>query len=320
LAVTIRAGERPRIVFGCGNIGGLGSSPSLRDKGDDRETGIGLLNYARDLGITRFDTANTYGGGVSEQVLGEWLRDQGARVRAGLQVATKVGNPHGCPKGDRPLSRDQVALHLDESLRRLGLECIGLYYLHEFDPATPLEETLEALDRAIAAGKIAAFGVSNATLTDLRAVLALCGAGALRRAFTTVQNQFNLLEQGDLTGVIPLCAAESLDYVAFSPLAGGLLSGKYQLGRDALPGTRVSDAAEMYAHLLTPKTFEAIDGLRQCAAANGWTVPGAALRFILDTPGVGSLIVAPRSAAQFGGYGMSDDGVGVASDRLRPAI
>jgi aryl-alcohol dehydrogenase-like predicted oxidoreductase len=305
LAVTISADERPRIVFGCGNIGGLGSAPNLRDKGDDRQTGIALLDHARDLGITRFDTANTYGGGVSEQVLGDWLRDQGARVRAGFQIATKVGNPHGCREGDRPLSRAQVALHLDESLRRLGLERIGLYYLHEFDPTTPLEETLEALDRAVAAGKIAAFGVSNASLSDLRAVLALCGSGVLRRAFTTVQNQFNLLEQGDLAEVIPLCAAEGLDYVAFSPLAGGLLSGKYQFGQGAEPGTRVSDAADMYAHLLTPQTFEAIEALRIRAAANGWTVPGAALRFILDTPGAPSLIVAPRSAAQFDGYGIN---------------
>jgi aryl-alcohol dehydrogenase-like predicted oxidoreductase len=307
----ISSDERPRIVFGCGNIGGLGSSPSLRDKGDGRETGIALLDHARDLGITRFDTANTYGGGVSEQVLGEWLRGQGASARAGLQIATKVGNPFGCPEGDRPLGRAQVALHLDESLRRLGLEQIGLYYLHEFDPATPLEETLEALDGAVAAGKIATFGVSNATLADLRAVLALCGDGGLRRAFTTVQNQFNLLEQGDLADVIPLCAAEGLDYVAFSPLAGGLLSGKYQFGRDAQPGTRVSDAPDFYAHLLTPQTFEAIEALRQRATAKGWTVPGAALRFILDTPGAPSLIVAPRSAAQFDGYGI---GSGAAVD------
>jgi len=303
----ISTGELGRIVFGCGNIGGLGSSPSLRDKGDSRETGIRLLDHARDLGITRFDTANTYGGGMSEQVLGEWLGGQGVSARAGLQIATKVGNPNGCPNGDRPLSRGQVALHLDESLRRLGLEQIGLYYLHEFDAATPLDETLEALDRAIVAGKIAAFGVSNATLADLRAVLALCGDGRLRRAFTTVQNQFNLLEQGDLAELIPLCAAEGLDYVAFSPLAGGLLSGKYQFGQDAQPGTRVNDAPDFYAHLLTPQTFAAIETLRQRASANGWTVPGAALRFILDTPGAPSLIIAPRSASQFDGYGINSD-------------
>lgn len=297
----IKADERGRIVFGCGNFGGLGSSPSLRDKGDDRERALALLDHARDLGLTRFDTANTYGGGVSETVLGEWLRSLDPGFRSSLQIATKVGNPHGAPAGERPLSRAQVAYHLDESLRRLGLERIDLYYMHEFDPATPLEETLEALDRALAQGKIAKFGVSNATLTDLKAVLALAG-GALRQAFTHVQNQFNLLEQSDLQDVIPLTHAEGLAYVAFSPLAGGLLSGKYQPGREPDAGTRVSVARDMYDHFLTASTFEAIDALQRRASERGWTLPGAALRFILDKPGVDSLIIAPRSLDQFEGY------------------
>ena len=297
----IRTEELGRVIFGCGNIGGLGSSPALRDKGDSRERGLALLDHARDLGLTRFDTANTYGGGVSEAVLGEWLAAQDADFRSRIQVATKVGNPNGCPPGERPLSRTQVAHHLDQSLRRLGLERIDLYYLHEFDPLTPLEETLEALDRALAQGKIAAFGVSNATLADLEAVLSRT-SGALRRAFTHVQNEFSLLQQRDLAEVIPLARAEGLSYVAFSPLAGGLLSGKYQEGRRAEPGTRVANASEMYAPLLTPSTFEAIDRLRTRAQKNGWSVPGAALRFILDAPGADSLIIAPRSIEQFDSY------------------
>ena len=300
----IRTDEVNRIIFGCGNIGGLGSAPTLRDKGDSRERGLSLLDHARDLGLTRFDTANTYGGGVSEVVLGEWLRAQGKAFRSGIEIATKVGNPHGCPPGQRPLSRDQIAEHLDRSLSRLGLERVDLYYLHEFDPLTPLEETLEALDRALAQGKIVSFGVSNATIGDLKAVLGLT-TGALRTAFTHVQNQFNLLEKSDLAEVIPLAQAEGLRYVAFSPLAGGLLTGKYQQGRTAEPGTRVGDAPDYYQSLLTPATFETIADLQGHAAARGWSVPGAALRFILDTEGVDSLIIAPRSAEQFSGYGIA---------------
>ena len=301
----IKADELRRIFFGCGNFGGLGSSPTLRDKGDDRERALALLDHARILGFTRFDTANTYGGGVSETVLGEWLGRQDTTWRATLQVATKVGNPNGCPPGDRPLSRTQVAEHLDRSLKRLGLDRIDLYYVHEFDPATPLDETLEAFDRALAAGKIAAFGVSNAALTDLQAVLALT-SGALRTAFTHVQNQFNLLEQGDLKAVIPLAQAEGLAYVAFSPLAGGLLSGKYRQGETASAG-RLADAPDFYKDLLTPSTFAAIEGLRQKADGLHCTVPEAALRFVLDTPGISSLIIAPRSTAQFDGYGINPD-------------
>ena len=184
----------------------------------------------------------------------------------------------------------------------LGLEQIGLYYLHEFDPRTPLEETLEALDRALAQGKIAAVGVSNASLADLKNVLTL-SSGALRRAFTHLQNEYNLLVQRDLEDVIPLCRAEGVTYVAFSPLAGGLLSGKYRQDQPIASG-RMNDARAMYEHLLNQTSFEAIEDLKRKAASHGWTVPGAALRFILDAPGV-DLIIAPRSAEQFAGYGIA---------------
>jgi len=301
----IKADELDRIVFGCGNFGGLGSAPTLRDKGDGRDTALALLDHARAIGLTRFDTANTYGGGVSEAVLGEWLQRQDRAWRADIQVATKVGNPNGCPPGERPLSRSQIAFHLDQSLHRLGLEQIGLYYLHEFDRLTPLDETLRALEDALRQGKIASFGVSNATRADLEAVLSLSGE-TLRPAFGYLQNQFNLLEQGDLAEVVPLAASEGVRYVAFSPLAGGLLSGKYRADRPAAAGTRLGDAPEYYEALLTPPTFDAIAGLKQRAADQGWTVPGAALRFILDTPGIDSLIIAPRSVEQFQGYGFAD--------------
>jgi len=109
-----------RIVFGCGNFGGIGSAPGLRGAGDSEEQALRLLDHARRLGLRRFDTANTYGGGASEEMLGQWLRSQGASFLREVQIATKVGNPHGCPPGETPLSRTQIARHLDESLRRLG--------------------------------------------------------------------------------------------------------------------------------------------------------------------------------------------------------
>ncbi len=190
------------------------------------------------------------------------------------------------------------------SLARLGVERVDLYYLHEFDPSTPLEETLEALDVALRAGKIAAFGVSNATAGDLAAVLALTD-GRLRAAFTHVQNEFNQIQRRDEADVIPRARAAGLDYVAFSPLAGGLLSGKYQAGQPAAPGTRVGDAPGLYADALTAPTFEIVEAVRRRAAAEGWSVPGAALRFILDAPGDLSLIIAPRSTEQFAAYGFA---------------
>ena len=291
-----------RIVFGCGNFGGIGSSPSLRTAGDSEERALCLLDHARRVGLRRFDTANTYGGGASEQVLGRWLRSQGAFFRQNVQVATKVGNPHGCPPGETPLSRTQIAWHLDESLRCLGVERIDLYYIHEFDRATPLEETLDAMTSAVEAGKIALFGVSNASRSDVEAVRTLAGR-SLASCFEYVQNEYNLLATADAQALIPYCAAHGLRYTAFSPLAGGLLTGKYRFGEEPPSGSRLAQAPEACAAYLNQDSFKAIERLKRSAAARGETMAGAALRFVLDTPGVDGLVIAPRRVEHFAGYG-----------------
>ncbi len=299
----IRPAERGGIVFGCGNFGGLGSSPALRGLGDSEEAAFGLLDQARAVGLTRFDTANTYGGGVSETVLGLWLRGQDAAFRAAIQVATKVGNPAGCPPGERPLGAGQIAQHLDRSLLRLGVERIDLYYLHEFDPATPIDETLEAIGRGITAGKIAGFGVSNASEDQLRSVLALTD-DRVRGCLGHVQNEFNFLERRDLAGVIPLSLQSGLRYVAFSPLAGGLLTGKYRSDQAPDPDSRLAKVGGLYARHLTPSALARIETLRRKSADLG-AMSGAALRFVLDTPGVDSLIIAPRRPGHFESYGLA---------------
>jgi aryl-alcohol dehydrogenase-like predicted oxidoreductase len=291
------------VVFGCGNFGGIGSSPGLRGAGDDEAQALRLLDHARRVGIRRFDTANTYGGGASEVVLGKWLRSQGPSFVADAQIATKVGNPHGCPPGETPLSRSQIASHLDRSLRRLGVERIDLYYIHEFDRVTPLEETLDAMARAIEAGKIASFGVSNASLADVQSVRSLAGA-ALASRFGYVQNEFNLLATADGDALIPYCAEHGLRYTAFSPLAGGLLTGKYRFGEEPPAGTRLAYAPEAYAAYLNERSFAAIERLRQSAEERQETMAEAALRFVLDTPGVDGLIVAPRRVEQFTSLGL----------------
>ncbi|MBV8908100.1 MAG: aldo/keto reductase [Sphingomonas sp.] len=293
-----------RIWFGCGNFGGIGSSPRLRSAGDSEEAALQLLDHARRVGLHKFDTANTYGGGASETILGKWLRAQDSAFAQQAQIATKVGNPHGCPPGDTPLSRTQIAHHLDMSLSRLGLERIDLYYVHEFDRVTPLEETLEAFSRVAEAGKIDRFGISNASLADVKAVMELADERLLAR-FEYVQNEFNLLATTDAEELIPFCAGQSLRYTAFSPLAGGLLTGKYRFGEEPAAGTRLAHAAEIYAGYLNEQSFAAIDELRRSAEARNETMPAAALRFVLDTPGVDQLIIAPRKIEHFETYGLA---------------
>jgi len=290
-----------RIVFGCGNFGGIGSSPSLRGAGDSEAQALELLDYARRVGLRRFDTANTYGGGASELMLGKWLRAQGASFRQSAQIATKVGNPHGCPPGDTPLSRTQLAHHLDVSLDRLGIERIDLYYIHEFDRGTPLDETLDAMARAIEAGKIDRFGVSNAELADIEEVRRLAPASLAAR-FEYVQNEYNLLATADAEAMIPYCAEHGLRYTAFSPLAGGMLTGKYRPGEGPPPGSRLAEAPAACAGYTNEESVAAIERLRQSAEAAGETMAAAALRFTLDTPGLDGLIIAPRRIEHFASY------------------
>ena len=293
-----------RVVFGCGNFGGIGSSPSLQSAGDSEKQAFELLDQARRIGLRRFDTANTYGGGSSETILGKWLRAQDSGFFRNVQVATKVGNPHGCPPGETPLSRSQVAYHLDQSLCRLGLERIDLYYIHEFDRVTPLEETLEAINRAAEAGKIDRFGISNAALSDIETVQSLAGRSLAPR-FEYVQNEYNLLATKDAQAVIPYCAEHGLRYTAFSPLAGGFLTGKYRFGEEAPPGSRLAHAPEVCADYLDEKSFTLIEQLRRSAEEHQESMAGAALRFVLDTPGVDSLIIAPRRTEHFASFGLS---------------
>ena len=292
-----------RIIFGCGNFGGIGSSPGLRGAGDGEEQALRLLDHARLVGLRRFDTANSYGGGASEEILGKWLRAQGAAFREDIQVATKVGNPHGCPPGETPLSRTQIASHLDRSLRRLGVERIDLYYIHEFDRVTPLEEVLDAMTKAVEAGKIALFGVSNANLADVEAVRAQAGGGLASR-FRYVQNEYNLLAAADGQALIPYCAEHGLRYTAFSPLAGGMLTGKYRPGEAPPAGSRLAWAPQACASYLTAQSCDAIEELKRSAEARGETMASAALRFVLDTPGVDGLLIAPRRLDHFASYGL----------------
>ena len=290
-----------RIWFGCGNFGGIGSSPRLRSVGDSESQALKLLDHARSVGLTRFDTANTYGGGASETILGKWLRAQGTSFVEQARIATKVGNPHGCPPGETPLSAGQIAHHLDQSLQRLGLERIDIYYVHEFDRVTPLEETLEAMARASHAGKIDRFGISNATLADVKAVRELAPA-SLR--FEYVQNEYNLLADSDGEALIRFCADHRLRYTAFSPLAGGFLTGKYSRGAPPPAGSRAAHAPEVVATYSTAESFAKIEQLRRTAEQRGQTMSEAALRFVLDTPGLDSLIIAPRRIEHFASMGL----------------
>lgn len=288
-----RSGIRTsRIILGCGNFGGIGSSPAFFGQGTPKEEAFRVMDAAWELGITTFDTADAYGGGRSETFIGEWLATKGAGVREGIVIATKTFNP--MDEGhDRGLRRPRVHRQLESSLRRLGVERVGLYLAHDFDPDTPQEETLQAFDELVQAGKIGAAGASNFTGDQLAEALELSELEGLTR-YEWVQNGFSLLEQDDRETVFPVCHEHGLGYTPFSPLAGGWLTGKYRRGEDPPGGSRMTLRPEPYGAYQTDDVFDALEAFERHADGRGVSMAALALAWALAVPEVTAVVIGPN--------------------------
>lgn len=300
---TLAPVEIEKIVLGCGSFGGVGSLSSLIGKGDSPQQAFRLLDEARAYGIFQLDTANSYGAGQSEEILGRWLRGLPMSERLRLRIASKVGNPHGTRPGQTPLAREEISFQLDRSLKRLGLESLSIYFLHEPDPATSIEETLEALARADAQGKIGAIGLSNVTIDYVTRILNTCDQN-LRGKIRYVQNEFHFLHQDDSRELIPFLARRSIDYWAFSPLAGGLLSGKYLDLAAAPAGSRLALRPEPYQRYLARDGLHQIKAFVTEAKARGCEPAAAALNFVVHSPGVSAAIIGPRRKEDYVSLGL----------------
>jgi aryl-alcohol dehydrogenase-like predicted oxidoreductase len=271
----------PRVSLGCGNFGGVGSAPAFFGQGLTTPQAFELMDAAWELGLTHFDTADAYGGGRSERAIGEWIRARGVRP----MLTTKTFNPME-EGADHGLAPERIVRQLDQSLERLGVDHVDLYLAHEYDPDVPLNETLGAFAQLRAAGRIRAYGVSNFGPSQLRAAIA---AGAPQ----AVQNSFSLLERGDAAEVLPLCAEAGLSYLAFSPLAGGWLTGKYRRGEPFPEGSRMTQRPEPYERLLDDATFDALERLEAISAARGTSMAGTALAWLLADDRVGQVVSGP---------------------------
>ena len=308
--------EISRLILGCGNFGGIGSSPAFFGQGTPKDEAFRLLDAAWELGITTFDTADAYGGGRSETYIGEWLATKGADVRDRIVIVTKTFNP--LEEGhDHGLGRARIHRQLEESLRRLGLERVPLYMAHDFDPATPQEETLLAFDELVRAGKVGSVGASNFTGEQLAEALELSFLEGLTR-YQWVQNGFSLLEQGDRETIFPLCHEHGLGYTPFSPLAGGWLTGKYRRGEEPPAGSRMTLRPEPYEEYRSDRVFDALEALEREAAQRGVSMAGLALAWALAVPELTGVVIGPGQvahlapAAEAGGLALS----GAERDRL----
>lgn len=294
-----RTGLQVSVVgVGCGNFGGIGSAPAFFGKGETEAEAHAILDAAWEIGINFLDTADAYGGGRSESYIGSWLRNKDAAVRDQIILSSKVFNPVGDGPNDRGLSRRHIKRQVEASLKRLGVDHLDMYLIHEPDPLTSLEETLSALDDLVHQGKIHYIGASNMPGWLLAKALWISDKYHLQR-FEWVQNAYSLMQRGDEREVLPLCRDQGLGYTPFSPLAGGWLTGKYQSLQDFPEGSRMTLRPEPYFRYLNEATFEGLRRFKAEAEQRGVSMGGLALAWVMNHPGVAAPIIGPRKAEHF---------------------
>jgi aryl-alcohol dehydrogenase-like predicted oxidoreductase len=259
--------------------------------GVERERAAAVVDSAFDHGVNFIDTANIYGRGAAETFLGETLK---GRSRESYVLATKLFFP--MTESDRGLSREQVEKQLDASLRRLGTDHVDLYQCHRYDEETPLEETMAALTDAVRSGKARYIGFSEWPADKIRAALDMTGV----EKFVSSQPQYSLLWREPEREVIPLCASNGISQIVWSPLAQGVLTGKYEPGRPPPPGSRATseEMGGFISWLLRDQTLEAVQKLKPVAAEAGLSLAQFALAWVLREPNVASAIVGASRPEQ----------------------
>lgn len=264
----------------------------------EEEAATACVRAALDAGITTFDTADVYAGTRAESVLGRALKGE---RRGGLEICTKVYWPTGEGRNDRGLSRKHIRESIDGSLRRLGTDYVDLYQAHRFDRSTPLEETMEAFADVVRSGKALYIGVSEWRAEEIRAGYKL--ARELRVPLVSNQPQYSLLWRVIEAEVVPACEELGLGQIVWSPIAQGVLTGKYLPGRQPPPGSRATDGkggADMIGRWLQDDVLERVRRLRPLADEAGLSLAQLAVAWVLQNPNVSSAIIGASRPEQVG--------------------
>jgi aryl-alcohol dehydrogenase-like predicted oxidoreductase len=290
-----------RICLGCMTYGSRKWREWVLEEAESRP----LIRQAIEAGINFFDTADVYSVGASEEILGRALKEFGP-PRDRLVIATKVFGVMGDDLNQRGLSRKHIFHAIDDSLRRLQTDYVDLYQIHRYDQATPMEETLEALADVVRAGKALYVGASSMWAWQLANMLSLAGQRGWPR-FVTMQNHYNLLYREEEREMIPLCRAEGLGLIPWSPLARGLLARSRQVGTVR---SKTDDfATSLYAGT-TESDDKVIARVQALAAAHGVPPARIALAWLLHKPGVTAPIVGASKPQHI------EDAVGALSIKL----
>jgi voltage-dependent potassium channel beta subunit len=261
----------------------------------EEQNATASIDKAYDLGINFFDTANVYMRGEAEIVVGKALKKY---QRDSYVLATKVFWPMGDGPNDRGLSRKHIIEQCNASLKRLNTDYVDIYYCHRYDKETPLEETLRALDDLVRQGKVFYVGVSEWTAEQISEAVHLADKKLLDRIVVN-QPQYSMLERYIEKEVLPVCEKHGIGQVVWSPLAQGVLTGKYQKGAKAPEGSRA--AQEKYKSLfglLTDENLDKVEKLKEVAADHQLSLPTLALAWILRQPNVASALVGASRPEQ----------------------
>jgi aryl-alcohol dehydrogenase-like predicted oxidoreductase len=258
---------------------------------DERQTAA-IVQQALESGINMIDTADVYGHGASEELLGKAIRGH----RDELVIATKVGSAMGDGPNESGSSRRHIMAGCEASLRRLGIETIDLYQIHWFDPKTPLEETLGALDDLVRAGKVRYIGCSNYDAWRIVQSLWVSDQYHLNH-YVSVQPEYNLLKREIEAEIVPVCLEFGLGVIPYFPLDAGVLTGKYKPGEEPPLGTRGHDNPR-FASRLNRATLEAVQRLDAWAHDSGHTVGELALAWLASRPAVSTIIAGTTRPEQ----------------------
>jgi len=255
------------------------------------DNAVACVNRAFELGINFIDTANVYGRGAAESFLGEVLA---GRPRSSYVLATKVFFPMS--DSDRGLSRAQIAKQIDASLKRLRVDHVDLYQCHRYDAETPIEETMQALSDVVRQGKARYIGFSEWSLQQIESAFAVAGT----EHFVSSQPQYSLLWRRPEEAVIPLCTAKHVSQIVWSPLAQGVLSGKYAPGAARPAQSRASSTTmgPFIQSWLNPAILEAVQKLKPLAKQAGCSLAQFSLAWVLREPNVASAIVGASRPEQ----------------------
>ncbi|HUT96886.1 MAG TPA: aldo/keto reductase [Dehalococcoidales bacterium] len=279
------------LCFGTMTFGGRSFFKYVGQLGQKEATK--LVDMSLEAGINFFDTADVYSEGLSEELLGKAL----GRRRQDIILATKVRGKMGPGPNDVGLSRHHIIEGCNASLKRLGTDYIDLYQVHNFDPDTPFEETMRALDDLVRQGKVRYIGCSNYSGWQLMKALAISDKRGWER-FVTLQSLYSLLARELENEMVPLCLDQGLGILVWSPLSGGFLSGKYRRGKPQPKGTRLSAPQPRFIPHDEEKGFDIVEELDKIAKAHKATVAQVALNYLLAKDGVSSVIIGARTPEQ----------------------